>query len=599
MIADVRRAFALLSGATRWRWVTLLPLALAAAAGEAAGAVAVFGLLRVVTDPASAARLPIVGGIERRLPDHGPQVTVLAVTALVILVYIGRNAILLAATSVRDRVVSGSVQELSAGMLRRYLAAPYVFVLRRSSATLIQRVQRATELTVTLVLAATVNLALEGLIAAGLVVLLALKAPLVTLTALVATLALLLLPAAFTSGTFRGIGEEERHLHGRLLQHLQQSLGAAKEVRLAGRERFFVRAFSEDRAALSQVQRRRSTLSEALRLLVETIFVLALLLVVALLTLAGRPGDEVLSLLGLYAYAGFRLVPSANRITLNLNAVRNGRAFVHELDGDLAALEDRGDERVSEGRSAVVLRDAIRLERVSYAYGAEQRVVLDDVDLTIHRGEAIGLVGPTGAGKSTLVDLLCGLLEPTSGRVLVDGRDIREDVRSWQRQIGYVPQAPYLLDDTLRANVAFGLLPDEIDDAAVGRAVRIAQLEELVASLPDGLETRLGERGAALSGGQRQRVAIARALYHDPQVIVFDEATAALDARTELELARAVEPLRAGRTILVIAHRFSTVRRCDRLVLLRGGRVAATGAYDELMERSAEFRALAAADAAS
>jgi ATP-binding cassette subfamily C protein len=196
-----------------------------------------------------------------------------------------------------------------------------------------------------------------------------------------------------------------------------------------------------------------------------------------------------------------------------------------------------------------------------------------------------------------MLDLLLGLLEPTTGRVLVDGRDIRDGLRSWQSRLGYVPQAFYLLDASLRANIAFGLRPEQVDAERLARAVQMAQLEDLVATLPDGVETRVGERGASLSGGQRQRVAIARALYGDPEVLVFDEATAALDAQTEREVVRAVDALRGTRTLIVVAHRLSTLRGCDRLVILRDGRVVDVGSFDELLERSASFRALAAVGA--
>jgi ATP-binding cassette subfamily C protein len=231
---------------------------------------------------------------------------------------------------------------------------------------------------------------------------------------------------------------------------------------------------------------------------------------------------------------------------------------------------------------------------VSYAYDAGGASVLDDVSLAIRRGESIGIVGHTGAGKSTLVDLLLGLLQPTAGRISVDGRDRRQHARWWQRQIGYVPQAFFVTDDTLRRNIAFGIPDAEIDERRVQRAARVAQLEEVVAGLPQGLDTFVGERGIRLSGGQRQRVVIARALYHEPQVLVFDEATSALDNQTEREIARAIEALHGAITLIVIAHRLSTVRGCDRLIFLDQGRVAGVGSYEELMAGDARFRAVAA-----
>jgi ATP-binding cassette subfamily C protein len=225
----------------------------------------------------------------------------------------------------------------------------------------------------------------------------------------------------------------------------------------------------------------------------------------------------------------------------------------------------------------------ITFEHVTLRYEAGDRPALTDVNLSIRPGESIGIVGPTGAGKSTLVDVLLGLLLPTGGRVLIDGDPLSTRERGWQRLIGYVPQEVYLLDDTLRRNIAFGIADRAIDDRQLARAVSLARLGEVVSALPKGLETNVGENGVRLSGGQRQRVAIARALYHDPPVLVFDEATAALDNQTEREVTEAIAALRGDRTLVAIAHRLSTVQACDRLIYLRDGRIAGIGTYQELL----------------
>jgi ATP-binding cassette, subfamily B, bacterial PglK len=219
--------------------------------------------------------------------------------------------------------------------------------------------------------------------------------------------------------------------------------------------------------------------------------------------------------------------------------------------------------------------------------------VLVDIDIDVPRGETLGVVGPTGAGKSTLIDLILGLLDPSSGRITIDGVPLPEVRAAWQGRIGYVPQVAFLFDDTIRANVALGIPEGAVDDRRLAEAVSLAQLDDFVASLPQGLRTIVGERGMRLSGGQRQRVAIARALYHEPELLVFDEATAALDNATERDVTAAIEGLRGKKTIVIIAHRLSTVQRCDSLILLSEGRIVARGAYDELLSSSPDFRALA------
>jgi ATP-binding cassette subfamily C protein len=241
------------------------------------------------------------------------------------------------------------------------------------------------------------------------------------------------------------------------------------------------------------------------------------------------------------------------------------------------------------------LRYGIALENVSYTYPGAPLPALCDVSMTIRRGESVGFVGPTGAGKSTLVDVVIGLLPPSTGRVAIDGVELTaERARAWRRRLGYVPQSIFLLDDTIRRNVALGIPAAEIDEAKVRQAVQLAQLGDFVAGLPEGLDTTVGERGVRLSGGERQRIGIARALYHDPDVLVFDEATSALDGVTETAIASAIRALEGRKTVLMIAHRLTTVRNCDRIALIVSGRLADCGTFDELLAAREDFRRLVA-----
>jgi ABC-type multidrug transport system fused ATPase/permease subunit len=593
MLADVRASLGLLSPWARWRWTALIPLALAAAAAEAVGAGAAFGLITILGDPTRAAALPVAAWVYPHLPAHDNRAIVLAFTLLVIGFYVARNVLLAGVTWAQERALNASVAELSNRLFAAYLAAPYDFHYRRNSAALIRRVTDGVHSVFRGVLGSLVAIATEALVVLGLVVVLGVTAPGVTLVAVVVVGGLLSVPLMLSRRAAARWGRAVQLIDTSVLQTLQQSLGAVKEVKLAGREGFFLGQLGERVPAAARLRLRYLTLGAALRMAVETVFVCGLLLVSLLVTLRHEPSGA-LPLLGLYAYAGFRVIPSANRIMLYVTELRYSRSWIHDLRADLATLEPATTAAERGDLDAVRFTRTLALEGVSYTYVGEREPVLLGVDLTIVRGESVGIVGSSGAGKSTLVDVLLGLLAPSAGRITVDGRDIRTALRSWQRHIGYVPQEPFLLDDTLRRNVAFGIADAEIDDRRVDSALRLAQLADFVATLSDRLDTLLGERGTRLSGGQRQRVAIARALYYEPEVLVFDEATSALDSPTERELIAALEALHGVKTLVVIAHRLTTVRRCDRLAVLRDGRVTAIGSYDELLARDAGFRELAA-----
>jgi ATP-binding cassette subfamily C protein len=593
MFADIRACLALLSPHARWRWVAIVPLTLAAATAEAVGAGAAFGLITILGDPARAATLPVASWIYPRLPRHDPPAVIVIFTLLVMAFYVARNVLLTGVSWVQEQALNASVRQLSHRLLAAYLGAPYAFHFRRNSAALIHGVTDAVHTVFRGVLGSLVSTASEALVVAGIVVILALTAPGVTAIAVVVVGGLLLLPLTLSRHATARWGRAVQQLDTEILQTLQQSLGGVKEVKVIGRESFFLAQFDERVAAAARLRSRYVAVATSLRMGVETTFVCGLLAVSLLLTL--RSGAAALPLLGLFAYAGFRVIPSANRIMLYVAQLRYSRSWIHALRADLTALPPPARAAAAADTHAIRFTRAIALERVAYTYEGEREPVLVDVSLTIAKGESLGVVGPSGAGKSTLIDLLLGLLEPTAGRITVDGRDIASAVRAWRRHIGYVPQEPFILDDTVRRNVAFGLPDADIDDRRVMAALGLAQLADVATALPRGLDTMLGERGTRLSGGQRQRVSIARALYHEPEVLIFDEATSALDTPTERELIAALEALRGVKTLVVIAHRLSTVRHCDRLALLRDGRLAAVGPYEELLARDPAFRAMATA----
>jgi ATP-binding cassette subfamily C protein len=595
MWSQVRRCVALMAPPLRGRWLSLLPLILLASVFEATGTAAIFGLVRVIAEPDTINSIPPLAEMAARLPHQGPRDLVVWFTCMVALFYLAKNAVVAAAEYARARTIGETTAALAARLMEGYLRAPYSFHLRNNSARLIHNLAGGVTHQYGISLAALTQILTEGLVLLGIVVVLLVAAPQVTLVA-GGTLALVSL--IFVRATRRVVVEHGHRAHtvaSAVLQAQQQALGAIKEIKVLGRTDFFAEAHAGDVLELARL-RYLDVLFQALpRIIVETVFVCGALSVILVITLRGSSGPQTVSLLGLYAYAGFRIIPSTNRVLWQTTALRHARGALEQVHQDFFRVFPHGwaDEVKAAPGAPLELADRISVEAVSFAYDDTQRPAVDGVSLEIYRGEEVGVVGTTGSGKSTLVDLLVGLLEPTAGAVRVDGCDLRGRADAWQAHIGYVPQSIVLVDGSVRENIALGIAAAAVDETRLAAVTRLAQLDELIATLPQGLATLVGERGVRLSGGERQRIGIARALYREPSVLVFDEATSALDNRTEAEVMRGIDELRTTKTIILIAHRLSTVRNCDRIFFLRAGRLVGVGSYDQLLADNAEFRALA------
>lgn len=462
-----------------------------------------------------------------------------------------------------------------------YLRQPYTFHLQHNSGRLIQVIAGETSIFVQAALGSGLILMTEAFVVVGVSALLVVMEPVGALA-----IAAILGSAVFTFGWFtrhpvRRWGEQRALHDGSRLMHLQQGLGGAKEVKLMGREQEFAAQYQLHSAASARANARAAAMQALPRLWLELLAVLGLAAVVIIMLARGRALSAIVPLLALFGAAAFRLMPSVNRILAAVQNVRYSRTVVVSLYNEVRGIEaippaKRGDR--------LPFRDELKLEDVSFRYAGTRAPALRSVTLSIPRGSSTGIIGSSGAGKSTIVDIILGLLQPSSGKVLVDGIDIHSNVRGWQDRVGYVPQTIYLTDDTLRRNVAFGLPDADIDEDAIRRAIRAAQLDAFVDEQPEGLETVVGERGVRLSGGQRQRIGIARALYHDPDVLVLDEATSALDSATEKGIIESVRALQGEKTVIVIAHRLSTVAYCDRLYRVERGRLVDEGETQAVLQ---------------
>ena len=567
-----------------------MPVVALAAIVEAAGALAVFGLLRLVVDPEQVRSAPVVSRLWAMWPNSNPRALVAALTLGIGMFYVLRAVFLSWAEWLRQGTVYRSSAVAAERLFARYLSADYLFHARRRSASLIEPMTRASDIAFELVAGSAVNILAEAVIILALSIVLLISAPPITLITVAIVLGLVLIPIVLTRRSWERIGESERQLYQQQLHLLHQSLGAIKDVKVTGRQPFFEDRFRIVKRDLGATKQKRAWAATLARLGVEATLIVSMLLVVFLVMRQDTSGVATVSVLALFAYTGFRVVPSANRIMLNVGYMREAHPWIRNMDEDMRKLRVPAARPFEHDRP--LMQATLACENVSFGYEGGPPLALDNISFTIQRGQSVGIVGPTGAGKSTLVDVLLGLLQPTTGRVLIDGEPLEGRERAWQRQIGYVSQDVYLLDDSLRRNIAFGIPDGAIDESRLAAAVSQARLDEVVAALPAKLETVVGENGVRLSGGQRQRVAIARALYHDPPVLFFDEATAALDNQTEREVTEAIAHLRqgyggqanpGGRTVIAIAHRLTTVKHCDRLIYLRDGKLAGLGTYSDLI----------------
>lgn len=470
--------------------------------------------------------------------------------------------------------------QLSQRLFTTYLRQPYTFHLQRNSAQLMRNITGEVAIFAG-VISSILLLLTESLVLAGIAILLLLVEPVGALAIVIVLGGAAWVFHRTTKARISRWGVERQHHDGLRIQHLQQGLGGAKDVKLLGREKNFLFQFDFHNTKSARVSKKQSTLQNYPRLMFEMLAVTGLAVLVISMLGQGRDMASLVPTLGLFAAAAFRLMPSVNRV---LTAIQNLRYTLPVIDHlyDESQLESSASMQGS-STNRTAFDSELRLCDISFRYPSASSEALSGVSMTIRKGELVGFIGSSGSGKSTLVDLILGLLTPDAGKIEIDSREIHRDLRAWQDQIGYVPQSIYLTDDTLRRNVAFGLADDEIDNLAVHRAINAAQLSEFVSSLPEGLETLVGERGVRLSGGQRQRIGIARALYHDPSVLVLDEATSALDNATETGVMEAVTALKGSKTMIVVAHRLSTVEKCDRLYKMERGVVVAEGAPDVVL----------------
>jgi len=511
----------------------------------------------------------------------------------VVLLYAVKNSYLLFLAYLQTRFTQSQQYQLGSRLFQAYLNSPYKFHLKYNSSELLRNIKLVSTVVTTVLMPLIV--CVTELMIAVVVFLLLVWIDLVSATLITSGLGI------FLGGYYwlvrkrmTILGENYKFNEGKIYQQVHQSFGSIKEIKILGREKFFNEIFCSHMWGYTYTYRISTMIGQSGRFIVESISIALVLGIVILLLSSGRHPSEVLVVFSLFAVALVRLIPTVNRLNWAITQIKFGIPSLDEVFAQFRNCEKLIEEVPSEKNvDSINFEHQIEFRNVTHKYEDSDRLSLDSVSITIPKNNSVALVGSSGAGKTTAIDLILGLLKPVSGDVLVDGKNMHQSLLSWQKQIGYVPQSIYLIDDTVRNNVAFGVKQELINDEKVWNALRLAQLESFVGELPENLDTMVGENGVRFSGGQRQRIGIARALYHEPQVLIMDEATAALDNETERALMESIEVLSGERTIVLIAHRITTVRKCDIIFFLSNGRLIAKGTYDSLLSTNAEFRQMA------
>ncbi|SFC96127.1 ABC-type bacteriocin/lantibiotic exporter, contains an N-terminal double-glycine peptidase domain [Thiohalospira halophila DSM 15071] len=600
MIKIYRKLRDLLDARERRNAVLLFGMMLVMGLLEAVGIASVMPFISVVSNPGVVETNEYLNAVYTSLGFTSTDAFLLFLGGGVFVLVVGSLAFKALTNWAMARFTHMRNYTLSSRLLRGYLGQPYSFFLNRHSSDLGKSVLSEVGQVIGNALMPAMNLMAHGIVAIFLVALV------VAVNPVVAVVAVLVLGGAYSLiyGVLRRyigrLGIERVKANQERFQIAQEALGGIKDVKVLGLENGYIRGFAGPASRFARVQATNQIINQVPQFALQGL-VLGGMIVLLLVLLAAEGGElaNVLPVIALYAFAGMRLMPALQQVYGALAKLRFGQPALEALHRDLVETEQAGASATARVRAetdeVLPLKESIELDGIVYAYPEAEQPALNNLSLIIPARTTVGLVGSTGAGKTTAVDLILGLLEPQQGHLKVDGQPVNgEGLRAWQRNIGYVPQSIFLTDDTVAANIAFGVSPEQIDLTAVERAARIAELHDFVVSeMPQGYETLVGERGVRLSGGQRQRIGIARALYHDPEVLVLDEATSALDNLTEKAVMDAVHNLGHRKTIIMIAHRLSTVRECDRIYVLNHGELEAQGTYDELVESHENFRAMA------
>ncbi|MBQ7615521.1 MAG: ABC transporter ATP-binding protein [Butyrivibrio sp.] len=545
---------------------------------ESLGIAMIAPVMQVVIDPQQVQESKVLSGIYNLF--HLSSTTQLAALIMIslILVFVIKNIFLYCMNVVQLRFVYTNQFATSRRMMINFMQRPYEYYLNADT-TVIQRNITSDVNNLYALILSCLQLISEIIVFVCLVAILLSQDAKMTLTIAILLVIVLLVIKYFIKPVMVKAGQENQDYYSGLYKWIYESVTGIKEIKVANKENYFINGYADCGAGYVNAVQKYSLYNSTPRLLIETIAIAGMVGYMLAVMATGTSLTALLPQLTVLAAAAARLLPSANRINNYLTSIAYFEPFLDNVSDNLQTeIHDESisynseDYRTKTEVKKLPVHELIRMENITYKYPNTDKLILDKATMEIPVGKSVGIVGTSGAGKTTIVDVLLGLLAPEEGRILADGVDVNTNYTGWLKNIGYIPQTIFMTDSTIRKNVAFGVPDDEIDDEKVWQALREAALDQFVKELPEGLDTQIGERGIRLSGGQRQRIGIARALFEDPEVLVLDEATSALDNDTEAAIMDSINRLHGRKTLVIIAHRLQTIEKCDMIYNIGDGK---------------------------
>jgi ABC-type multidrug transport system fused ATPase/permease subunit len=554
----------------KFEFLLLLIVIIFTAFLELLGVTAIMPLIDVMTDSSSIENTEYLKWLYVNFNFSGRNEFIAFLAGLLIAVYVVKNVFVSIMYKLQYHFTYSNQRKLAYRMMDCYMHQPYYFHLSHNSADLIRSVNTDVVMMFQGILG-ILQLFAELLVCIVLGIYLFMIDKSITLGVIFVLLAFLLFFARKFKTYLSKMGEESRTYSAGIIKWMQQSFGGMKETKIMGREDYFLKHFDHEYSRFADVEKRYRYLQLIPRPMMETIAIAALMAAVIIKLLNGAGSENFVTTISVFAVAAFRLLPSFNRMTVFVSSLLFNMPAFDAVYQELKEIEqvDIDMSHRSKAEEALRLEKSIRISNLSFKYPTGEDFVLKNISFEIPRNSSVALTGPSGAGKTTLADLILGALAPTAGTMYIDETDAFSHLPAWQKNVGYIPQNIYLMDDTIENNIVYGA--DEKDQDKLWKAIEEAQLKNFVMSLSEGIKTEVGEQGIRLSGGQRQRIGIARALYNNPQVLVLDEATSALDNDTEQAVMEAIDSLAGSKTLIIIAHRLTTVKNCSLKYEVRDG----------------------------